>query len=62
MVYNISKTNGKRILQEIEYCKDKKEFIYNNNSKFINVPLSAYEFSIGNYQVIKNYLKYIKGK
>ncbi|WP_197498841.1 type ISP restriction/modification enzyme [Borrelia miyamotoi] len=33
--------------------EDKKELICNNNCKFINVPLSVYEFSIGNYQVIK---------
>ncbi|QFP42425.1 hypothetical protein F9Y90_04745 (plasmid) [Borrelia miyamotoi] len=39
-----------------------KKNLYNNNSKFINVPFSVYEFTIGNYQVIKNYLKYRKGK
>ncbi|QFP42513.1 hypothetical protein F9Y90_05285 (plasmid) [Borrelia miyamotoi] len=36
--------------------------IYKNDCKFINVPLSAYEFTIGNDQVIENYLRVRKGR
>ncbi|WAZ96978.1 hypothetical protein [Borrelia miyamotoi] len=48
MIY-ISKINEKSIVDEIKYDKDKKEFIYKNDCKFINVPLSVYEFSIDTY-------------
>ncbi|WP_330730598.1 type ISP restriction/modification enzyme [Borrelia turicatae] len=59
---HISNTNEKRIVQKIEYIKETKELIYNNHSKFINVPCNVYEFVIGSYQVLKNYLKYRKGR
>ncbi|UPA14311.1 type ISP restriction/modification enzyme [Borrelia turicatae] len=59
---HISNTNEKRTVQKIEYIKETKELIYNNNSKFTNVPCNVYEFVIGNYQVLKNYLKYRKGR
>ncbi|WP_420043041.1 type ISP restriction/modification enzyme [Borrelia miyamotoi] len=58
----MSKTNEKCIVEEIKYEKEKEELIYKNDCKFINVPLSVYEFTIDNYQVIKTYLKYRKGK
>ncbi|WP_410492327.1 type ISP restriction/modification enzyme [Borrelia miyamotoi] len=54
--------NEKCIVEDIKYDKEKKELIYKNDCKFINVPLSVYEFSIGNYQVIKNYLRVRKGR
>ncbi|WP_246938491.1 type ISP restriction/modification enzyme [Borrelia coriaceae] len=59
---HISNSNEKHIVQKIEYIKETKEIIYNNNSRFTNVPCNVYEFVIGNYQVIKNYLKYRKGR
>nr|WP_246990238.1 type ISP restriction/modification enzyme [Borrelia parkeri] len=59
---HISNTNEKRLVQKIEYVKETKELIYNNHSKFINVPCNVYEFVIGSYQVLKNYLKYRKGR
>ncbi|WP_445435752.1 type ISP restriction/modification enzyme [Candidatus Borreliella tachyglossi] len=55
-------SNTKRSIDKIEYLNDTKELIYNEHNKFINVPRSVYEFSIGNYQVIKTYLKYRKGR
>ncbi|AHH11428.1 N-6 DNA methylase (plasmid) [Borrelia coriaceae] len=59
---HISNSNEKHIVQKIEYLKETKELSYNNNSKFTHVPCNVYEFVIGNYQVIKNYLKYRKGR
>ncbi|WKC58388.1 type ISP restriction/modification enzyme [Borrelia sp. P9F1] len=61
-VHISNNNNENNIIEKIYYCKTSKEIIYNNNNKFINVPFEVYEFTIGSYQVLRNYINCRKGR
>ncbi|UGQ17726.1 type ISP restriction/modification enzyme (plasmid) [Borrelia sp. RT1S] len=57
-----SNGNSDTTIEKIHYYKETEELFYNKSNKFINVPEEVYEFTIGSYQVLKNYLKCRKGR
>lgn len=54
--------NKNKVIEKILYKEDTKELYYNPTCCFNNVSKEVYEYEIGSYQIIKNYLKYRKGK